>query len=334
MKCNNLDNGCQWTGELRELETHLQSCDYALLPCTNECENNDQIVKVLRKDLQDHLTNDCPRRQHQCVHCHEMGEHQDITSLSLHLETCPKFFVKCPNENRGCPSQVLRHEVSTHQSTCDYEPVPCKYAEVGCEVKPLRKSLQEHEEDSQLHLRVTTETVLKLRKELSALTNKPQLVFRFLNFKKCKNESCFFRSPSFYTSPSGYKLCIYVHAKGHGVGENSHVSVFSVLMKGDNDDYLVWPFTGTITMQLLNQLEDKNHHEESCTFPEDNERNKRVLDDELESERINGWGSAMFLSHDDLKFQPAKNCQYLRDDSLTFRISVKVPGHKPWLECV
>ena len=39
---------------------------------------------------------------------------------------------------------------------------------MGCEERPLRKSLQEHEEDNQLHLRVTTETVLRLRKELSA----------------------------------------------------------------------------------------------------------------------------------------------------------------------
>ena len=320
-------------GELRELETHLQSCDYTLQPCTNECKNNDQIVKVLRKDLQDHLTNECPRRQHQCVHCQETGEHREITSLTLHLHTCRNFFIKCPNESLGCPSQVLRCEVSTHRLTCDYEPVPCKYAEVGCEERPPRKGLQEHEEDSQLHLRVTTETVLKLRKELNELMNKPQLVFRLPKFKKHRSEGCIFHSPPFYTSPSGYKLCIHVHANGHGDCENSHVSVFSVLMKGDYDDYLTWPFTGTVTMQLLNQLEDKNHHEKSYTFQADSEHNKRVLNGRLESESTSAWGFAAFLAHDDLKFQQAKNCQYLKDDSLIFRISVRVPDRKPWLEC-
>ena len=126
VKCSNLDNGCQWTGELGELETHLQSCDYALLPCTNECKNNDQIVKVLREDLRNHLTNKCPRRQYKCPHCEEMGEHQERTTS--HLQTCPQVKVR---SNAQCEASIPRCEVSTHRPTCDYEPVSCKYAEVG-----------------------------------------------------------------------------------------------------------------------------------------------------------------------------------------------------------
>ena len=38
------------------------------------------------------------------------------------------------------------------------------------------------------------------------------------------------------------------------------VSMFAFLLKGENDDYLPWPFTGTVTVELLNQLEDKKFH--------------------------------------------------------------------------
>ena len=44
------------------------------------------------------------------------------------------------------------------------------------------------------------------------------------------------------------------------------VSVFAHLMKGENDDYLPWLFTGEVTVQLLNQLEDNRHHSETITF--------------------------------------------------------------------
>ena len=187
VKCEN-NYGCRWTGELGELEKHLQSCDYALLPCTNKCKNNDQIVKVLRKDLQDHLTNKCPRRQYQCPHCEETGEHQE--RMTSHLNTCPKVKVPCPNTK--CPVIIPRCEVSTHRSTCDYESVSCKYAEVGCEERPLRKDLKSHEEDDQLHLRVTTQSVLRLQTEVIALktmlSKANPFTFKMENFSDYKKK--------------------------------------------------------------------------------------------------------------------------------------------------
>ena len=47
-----------------------------------------------------------------------------------------------------------------------------------------------------------------------------------------------------------------------GDGEGTQVTVAACLMKGDNDDSLTWPFTGIVTIELLNQLENKNYH--SC----------------------------------------------------------------------
>ncbi len=53
---------------------------------------------------------------------------------------------------------------------------------------------------------------------------------------------------------------IGVCANGRGDGEGSHVSVYALVIEGKYDAELNWPFLGKVTVELLNQLEDKNHH--------------------------------------------------------------------------
>ena len=97
-----------------------------------------------------------------------------------------------------------------------------------------------------------------------------------------------------------------------------------------HDDSLTWPFTGTVTFELLNQLEDKNHHKKQVTFPANGEASKRVENGERAP---TGYGSAQFISYSNLDHQPDKNCQYLKDDTLVFRVSAEASDYKPWLEC-
>ena len=54
-------------------------------------------------------------------------------------------------------------------------------------------------------------------------------------------------------------MCIGVNANGSGAATGTHVSVFAYLMKGKNDDNLPWPFTGEITITLLNQMRITTH---------------------------------------------------------------------------
>ena len=122
-------------------------------------------------------------------------------------------------------------------------------------------------------------------------------------------------------------MCISVYANGVCAGNGTHVSVFAYLMEGDNDDSLTWPFTGSVTFELLNQLEDKNHNTLTGPFPADDEASVRVM----KGERGTGWGKRQFIPHTELEHKPAKNCQYLKNDTLVFRVSVDVP--KSWLMC-
>ena len=214
--------------------------------------------------------------------------------------------------------------------------MPCKYTEVGCEEKPLRKDLKTHEEDDQIHLRITTETVLELTKKNADLEIKllkrtvtSPYIFRLTNYQRHKSDGDNFYSPPFYTSPTGYKMCICVYANGAGGdGKGTHVSVYAFLMKGDNDDSLTWPFTGTVKIELLNQLEDTNHHTYTIG-PFSADFGGRVV----KGERGKGGGMPQFIRHAKLDYNSDKNCQYLKDDTLIFRVTVQVSDYKPWLEC-
>ncbi len=45
------------------------------------------------------------------------------------------------------------------------------------------------------------------------------------------------------------------------------------------------------------------------------------------------WGYPEYIPHSKLSRDSASNTQYLKDDTLYFRISVEVSDYKPWLEC-
>ena len=337
VKCKNDVNGCGWVGELQSLDNHLTTCRYALLRCTNNCTNNTEGVYVLRHEMGNHLTNTCPNRQYQCPHCKDIGRHCEITTT--HLDTCPKLKIPCPNV--GCDDSVPRFELSDHQTKCLFEKLPCRYAEIGCEEKPLRKDLQQHENDDTFHLHLAIETVHKQQKEIKTMkreqrsmksdianTQARPCVFTVSNFKQHKTSKQDWYSPPFYLRPGSYKMCICVDASGISGGEGTHILVSIYLMRGKNDDKLSWPFRGKVTITLLNQLKDKNHHTETLTYPEDKDdrANRKVIDAERSPV---GYGMPKFISHDQLGYVARRKHQYLKDDCLFFRVT----ANPPWLTC-
>lgn len=73
-------------------------------------------------------------------------------------------------------------------------------------------------------------------------------------------------SPPFFTSRTGYKMCARVYPNGDGMGKGSHLSLFFVLMKGEYDSLLPWPFQQRVTFTLV----DQNHQRHiSDTFHPD-----------------------------------------------------------------
>ena len=65
-------------------------------------------------------------------------------------------------------------------------------------------------------------------------------------------------SPPFYTGRNGYKMCMMVYFNGYGTRLSTHLSVFFVLMKGEDDPLLQWPFKSKVSLILVDQ-DHKNH---------------------------------------------------------------------------
>ena len=265
---------------------------------------------------------------YKCPHCHEAGEYQEMKTE--HLDECPMVEVPCPK--RRCKTYLVRRDLPKHRKECMFEKVACKYSTIGCEEEVERKDLAKHEGNTQKHLQLAVDTVHQLQSKLGDLPSKHmQMPMKYIltNYDQHKTANDAVYSPAFYTSPKGYKMCIKVYANGCGNYKGTHVSVFAYLMKGENDDYLPWPFTGTITFELLNQLEDNHHHSRHTTYPSDNDSSQRVMDKERSGF---GWGCPKYISHSDLGLNKAKNHQYLKDDRLYFKISVNAESSStPWL---
>ena len=132
IKCNNADSGCEWIGELCSLDEHLITCEYILLSCPNKCNDRD---KILRKDMEKHKMEECPRREYVCLYCDESGEYKERTTT--HLEECPLMKIPCSND--GCTELVAKRDMLAHRyDKCRFQVVPCKYAALGCKVEVLR----------------------------------------------------------------------------------------------------------------------------------------------------------------------------------------------------
>ena len=66
---------------------------------------------------------------------------------------------------------------------------------------------------------------------------------------KCTSISSF----PFYSGRYGYKMCLRLYIMGDGIGKGTHLSLFFVVMRGEFDNILQWPFTHKVTFKLINQ---------------------------------------------------------------------------------
>ena len=151
----------------------------------------------------------------------------------------------------------------------------------------------------------------------------PPCRFVMTHFEQHKESGHLWYSPSFYTHGEGYRMCLQVDADCIEEGKGTHVSVFTFLMRGEFDSHLRWPFRGIVTIQLVNQLEDKEHHTKIIPYTDTTPDTSAAL--VTDGERSEGWGTIKFICHSMLGLRVAINRQYLKDDCLVFRIvSVKL----------
>ena len=227
------------------------------------------------------------------------------TSLATQQTT---ILAKCSDENRQ-----LRQAISKQKK---------KQQENEATVMSLKDDFSHKIAASEQNIRDQEATLTLHQQTLKRVTCTGELPFDFTmtEFKSKKKNDVDWYSPPFYTHTHGYRMCIRVNANGNGDEKGTHLSVLAYLMQGPYDDDLMWPFQGVITIQLLNQLEDGNHHTHTINFT--GTTDPTIINKVTCGERAgSAWGTHTSLSHTQLDLNSKGNCQYLKDDQLKFRVS-------------
>ena len=155
-----------------------------------------------------------------------------------------------------------------------------------------------------------------------------KLLWKITEFARKRNEAVSgqqvsFFSPCFYTSRYGYKMCARIYLNGDGMGRGTHISVFFVVLRGQYDAILRWPFRQKVTFMLFDQ--DNVQHVIKAFRPDPNspsfQRPRR--------ETNIASGCPMFCSLTELN-----NHAYVRDDTMFLKIIVDITdflNQDPWI---
>lgn len=307
VKCN-----CEWLGTRGALKEHLSTCEFTLVSCPNKCRESEipRVRKYMRKDMGDHLANSCPNRDYTCEHCSMEGRHSFITQF--HDKVCKKKVIPCPSI--GCTQTSQRCGMKRHIQTCGFSEVTCKYQRLGCEVQTMRCHMPEHEEsEDTAHFRMALEKITSYEKATLEAKAEFKTTFKMTEFHKKKADQIM-STRHFHPNSYEYDISVYL-STDYDMGK--YLSVYASVRNEDA------PVVGKITFKLLNQLEDKNHHELTSNI--DEQENAETDGDCIYCDE--------FIPISALGHDPVKNTQYLKDDTLYFNLIVNSSAHKPWLEC-
>lgn len=145
------------------------------------------------------------------------------------------------------------------------------------------------------------------------------LVWKIRDYDRRKRDAVNGRTLSLYSQPFyshrfGYKMCARVYLNGDGMGKTTHMSLFFVIMRGEYDPLLNWPFRQKVTLTLLDQSLEKRHLTDHFQ-PDPNSSSFK----KPESEMNVASGCPLFVSHAVLE-NPANG--YLKEDTIFIRIVV------------
>ena len=121
----------------------------------------------------------------------------------------------------------------------------------------------------------------------------PQFSQRKTDAQNGKYTSIF--SLPFYSGRYGYKMCLRLYIMGDGIGKGTHLSLFFVVMRGEFDNILQWPFTHKVTFKLINQAGGRDIVDTFQPDPMSSSFRKPRSDMNIAS------GSPRFVSHTELE---------------------------------
>ena len=117
-------------------------------------------------------------------------------------------------------------------------------------------------------------------------------------------------SDPFYTESCGYKMQLLLYPNGAGSAENTHISLYHSVIKGEYDALLSWPFKTAVKFSLIDQ--QSRIFQQNVDFSFTHNVTERPRENSSSS-----LGMPLFVKHEKLKTR-----RYLVDDTLFLRVVI------------
>ena len=151
---------------------------------------------------------------------------------------------------------------------------------------------------------------------LEAISYNGDYVWKIDHFSRRYDEAISGKTPSIYSPPFyvgrfGYKVCARLYPNGDGNGKGTHLSVFLVIMRGEYDALLPWPFIQKVHFRLLDQDRIRDAFDAFRPDPNCVSFKRPTSDMNVAS------GCPTFVSHSELR-----QGGFVRDDTMFIKVTV------------
>ena len=288
--CPQKELGCEWEGELGQLQRHLnpgagvfsaQGCEFLTVECANHCG-----AQLQRRLIQEHEMEACPKRPIEMQVASLMRRFEVVVienrMLKQELDETKKIHQQSLDEVK----QKLDNTKKMHQQGLaqvkqelgDLKQAHHQQREELREAKEENKLLQRANESlqrvcnvlktEQKQIEANVDDIQKrkitgLEKKYSSLQAAsmplpvPPFYILLTNFNHHRLNNHLFKSEPFYSHAGGYKMVIIIRPNGFNLWQGTHVSLHVFLLPGEFDDQLRWPFNGTIIVEVYDCISER-----------------------------------------------------------------------------
>ena len=288
VKCEYLNNGCHWTGKFQGYHQHIKGCEFQAPSDVQPFNCTVSPTSSLNGQPPNIQCNNCCESVPSC----EFDVHQEKCLVLSQGKQCPLYPLGCPNENYMDQSELDKHlqecqynHLAMLADNIQHLTKRVEIVSASAQASQLllqnviESNVQELEEtlkakDAEINLLHTQ--VTELEKQIRSKNTEPEdrdfrfsliengnhdgsMIWKIPHFSQRKADAENGKYPSifslpFYSGRYGYKMCLRLYIMGDGIGKGTHLSLFFVVMRGEFDNILQWPFTHKVTFKLINQV--------------------------------------------------------------------------------
>ncbi|KAK2569291.1 TNF receptor-associated factor 6 [Acropora cervicornis] len=330
-------------------QNHFQDCPQYPLLCEKCGKEN-----IPRDEMQDHNEKECPRAAIKCpfnvVGCLFEGPRPAVNEhvkekMVSHLMDLTKEFRALkieqpgyqapksrPRRTRGgveAQEQASQDVLTNLETLCQDQQtqIDLLRGQVN-ELTSAVERLERHSNESRMRMETPLQelTIRFNRQETRGFEFEGRVcngsyIWKIENYRQRRQDAIngiatAVHSPAFYTSLYGYKLCLRINLNGVDSGVGRYIALFVHMMQGDYDSILEWPFTGRITLTILDQSEGtefRQHISESLIA----KPNLLAFQRPTAPRNYKGYGYVEFAP-----IEHIRDPQYIKNNTMLVRIQI------------